>query len=93
MRLSEQRIQFLAKQIAETILRENAVTTAMSSFVLESDIARHIQADLAIEDEIDREANASIARMKKPPAHDSPEWRGMFQQLKQEIAKRRGYIL
>jgi hypothetical protein len=93
MRLSEQRIQFLAKQIAEAIIREGVVTTTMSGFVLESDIARHIHADLAIEDEIDREVNASIARMKKPPAPDSPEWRGMFQQLKQEIARRKGYIL
>jgi hypothetical protein len=93
MRLSEQRIQFLAKQIAEAATREGAVTSTMSSFVLESDIARHIEMDLAIEDEIDKEANASISRMKKAPAQDSPEWRGMFQQLKQEIAKRKGYIL
>jgi hypothetical protein len=93
MRLSEQRIQFLAKQIAAAIIDEGAVETSMSGFVLESDIARHIQADLQIEDQIDAEVNASIHRMKRPPVQDSPEWRAMFTQLKQEIAKRKGYIL
>lgn len=92
MRLSEDRIQFIAGQIARELVDTNMVKFSGSAIVLESEIARVIHQDLGIEDEIDREVVEMIENMQRQPPQGSAEWQAIFMQKKEEIARRRNYI-
>ena len=92
MRLSEDRIQFIAGQIAKEIVDKEMVKFSGSRIVLESEIARVLMEDLKIEEEIDREVVDMIDRMQRKPPQGSAEWQAIFMQKKEEIARRRNYI-
>lgn len=92
MRMSEERIQFIASQVAKEILDSKQIQYTGSKIVLESEIARGIIEDLRIEDEIDKEVNEMIEKMQRKPPQGSSEWQALFFQKKEEIARRRNYI-
>lgn len=92
MRLSEERIHFIAEQVAKELLAKGLVKYGGSRIVMESEISRVILADLSIEDEIDREVVEMIEKMKRNIPPGSAEWTAIYQQKKEEIARRRGYI-
>lgn len=92
MRLSEDRIQFIARQIAKELTDKNLLKFSGSAIVLESEIGRVIMADLKIEEEIDREVVDMIDRMQRKPPQGSAEWQALFMSKKEEIARRRNYI-
>ncbi len=92
MRLSEDRVSFLAKQIAQELTDKNMLKFSGSSIVLETEIGRVLLEDLRIEDEIDREVVDMIDRMQRKPPQGSAEWQALFTAKKEEIARRRSYI-
>lgn len=92
MRLSEDRIQFIATQLAKELVDKQMIKFTGSRIVLESEIARVILEDLRIEDEIDREVVDMIDSMQRKVPQGSAEWQAIFMQKKEEIARRRNYI-
>ena len=92
MRLSEDRIQFIAGQIAKDLVDKQMIKFSGSAIVLESEIARVIHSDLQIEDTIDKEVVDMIDSMQRKPPHGSAEWQAIFMQKKEEIARRKNYI-
>lgn len=92
MRLSEDRIQFIAGQIAHELTDKKLINFKGSSIVLESEIARVIDEDLRIEETIDREVVEMIDKMQRKIPQGSAEWQAIFAQKKEEIARRRNYI-
>lgn len=92
MRLSEDRIQFIAGEIANELVDKKMINFSGSPIVLESEIARVIHGDLSIEDVIDKEVVEMIESMQRKPPQGSAEWQALFSQKKEEIAARRNYI-
>lgn len=93
MRLSEERIQFIAQQVVKELLEKKLITYTGSRIVLESEMARIVMEDLRIEEEIDREVAEMIGKMKRNIVPGSPEWNAIYMQKKEEIARRKNYIL
>ncbi len=93
MRLSDERIQFIASQISDILLDKNLVTVKGLRNTLKILVARAIIKDLQIEDQIDEEVKNIIASMKRDIPEGSSEWKSIFQQQKEAIAKRLNYIL
>jgi len=92
MRLSEDRIHFIADQIAKELTDSKAIKFGGSRVVLESEIARVLLEDLKIEDEIDKEVVAMIDSMQRKVPPGSAEWQAIYSQKKEEIARRKNYI-
>lgn len=93
MRLSEERIHFIADQIIESLLGKGMIEITMPQNKLRREISLVIIKDLRIEDEIDQEVMRIIASMQRDIPEDSPEWHSIFRQKKDELARRRNYIL
>lgn len=93
MRLSEDRINFIASQIAKELTSKGVIKFGGSEIVLESEIAKIIHQDLKIEEEIDREVVEMIEGMKRNIPQGSAEWSAIYHQKKEEVARRRNYIL
>lgn len=92
MRLSEERVHFIASQVAKELLSKGLIRFGGSQIVLESEISRVIIEDLKIEEEIDREVVDMIASMRRVIPQGSAEWQAIYMQKKEEIARRRNYI-
>ena len=92
MRLSEDRIHFIAQQIAKELVDTNLVKFAGSRVVLEAEISKVVMEDLKIEDEIDREVTEMIEKMKRNIPQGSAEWNAIYAEKKEELARRKNYI-
>ena len=93
MRLSEERIYSIVDQIIDSLLDKNMIEISVPQLTLRRDMARVIIQDLRIEDEIEQEAIRIIKSMGREIPEDSPEWVSIFRQKKEELARRRNYIL
>jgi len=93
VRLSEDRIHFIAQQVAKELIDTKQVKFGGSRIVLESEIARVILEDLRIEDEIDKEVVEMLDKMQRKLPPGSAEWQAIYTQKKEEIARRRNYLL
>lgn len=93
MRLSEDRIHFIATQIARELIDTKQITFGGTRIVLESEIAKVIMEDLRVEDEIDREVVEMLEKMQRKLPPGSAEWQAIYSQKKEEIARRKNYIL
>ncbi len=92
MRLSEDRIHFIAKQVAKELLDKNLIKYGGSTVVLEAEISKVILEDLKIEESIDREVVEMIENMKRAIHQGSAEWNAIYTQKKAEIARRKNYL-
>jgi hypothetical protein len=93
MRLGEDRIQHIAGQMAEHLTREKMIQFNGLRTSLVTAIARVITNDLKIEDEINAEVERMIESMKRPVPRGSAEWNSIFFQKKEELARRRNYLI
>lgn len=93
MRLSEDRIQFIANQIAKELIEKKLIKYGGSTIVLEAEISKVILEDLRIEDDIDKEVVEMIGKMKRQIPPGSAEWSAIYAEKKEEIARRRNYQL
>ena len=92
MRLSDDRIQSIAGQIADHLVREEMIRFKGLRTSLVTLIARVITKDLKIEDEINAEVERMIESMQRKIPRGSAEWNSIFFQKKEELARRRNYI-
>lgn len=94
MRLSEEKIQRIAENLAEMLdSREDLVRLDVDARLLERELFRFIAADLKIEDEIQHEALAKMETYSRKVAHGTTEWSLLLDKHKKEIAVRRGYVI
>lgn len=93
MRLSDERIQYLAGEISEMLLKKKMIQYRSIKSTLKTLIARTIIKDLQIEDQIDEEVKEIIKSIKRDVPEGSAEWNSIFQQQKELLAKRLNYIL
>jgi hypothetical protein len=93
MRLSDERIQFICKELVDSLLKKSLIKFRGNAPNLVTALARVVLSDLAIEDQIDAEAQNIIRSMKREIPEGSSEWHSIFLQKKEEIARRKNYIL
>ena len=91
MRLSEDRIQSIAKQIVAGLRKQKMLRLKGLPTRVEVEIQRLVMSDLAIEDEIDAEVEAQIDAMKRDIPYGSDEWKAIFMQLKDRACQQRNY--
>jgi hypothetical protein len=93
MRLSEERVAVIAREVANTLLDEELVDLEMDEdrfvFLLESLILK----DLRIEDEIDEEAAAWLRKHRARLEEGTTEWQVELDRVKEELAVARGYVI
>ncbi|HPF71163.1 MAG TPA: DUF507 family protein [Candidatus Krumholzibacteria bacterium] len=91
MRLTEERIAVLAREICDRLLDDELVDLEIDEadfrFLIEGVIAR----DLKIEDEIDEEATAFVRKAKPNLEEGSTEWQVEIERKKEDLAAARGY--
>lgn len=93
MRLSDDRIQFISGTMADRLLADKMIRFDGPRISLITLLARTIINDLKIEDEINAEVERMIASMQRNIPRGSAEWTTIFMQKKEELARRRNYIL
>jgi hypothetical protein len=93
VRLSEDRVHFIAAQIAKELIDTKLIEFGGSRVVLEAEISKVLLEDLKIEDEIDREVVEMIDSMKRNIPQGSAEWQAIYWQKKEEVARRRNYVI
>lgn len=93
MRLSADRTNFICSNILDALTKKKLIKYKGLRTALVTQLARVIITDLAEEDEIDAEVERMIESMKRRIPRYSAEWNSIFVQKKEELAKRRNYIL
>lgn len=92
MRLSEERIVVLAREICNRLLDEELVDLEMA----EDDFARLLEllilTDLRIEDEIDEQATAFLLKNRPQLEEGSTAWEVEFERKKLDLSMARGYV-
>lgn len=93
MRLSEERVAVIAREIADTLLDEELVDLEIDEdrfvFLVESLLLR----DFQIEDELDEEATAWLRKHRSRLEEGSTEWDIELERAKEELAVARGYVI
>ncbi len=93
MRLSEERIAVIARQVANALLDDELVDLELAEdrfvFLLETLLLK----DLRIEDEIDEEAAAWLRKHRSRLEEGSTEWQVEMERVKEELAVARGYVI
>ena len=92
MRLSEERVDVLARLITERLLDEELVDLEIEErdfrFMVENLVLR----DLKVEDEIDEEATAFLLKNKPRLEEGSTEWDIELERKKEEFSIARGFV-
>lgn len=93
MRLSEERVAVIARDIANTLLDEEMVDLEIEEdrfiFLIESLFLK----DLATEGEIEEEATAWLKQNRRHVEEGSTEWEVEMDRIKEELAVARGYVI
>ena len=94
MRLSEERVAVIAARIVSLLgTRPDLVRFSGDRNRLTREVARWILADLKIEDDITQEAVNQVAGYGRGIPPGTTEWQLLVDKHKDEIARRRGYVL
>jgi hypothetical protein len=94
VKLSEEKVAKIAADVADAIQdRPDLLVHRGDPRKLPREIARFLESDLKIEDEITQEALARLATYSRTVAPGTTEWEILLAKHKEEIAARRGYIL
>ena len=92
MRLSEERVALLAREITDAARDEELVDLEIDEdrfiFLVETLLLK----DLRIEDEIDEEATAFLLKNKPNLEEGSTEWSVELERKKEELSIARGYV-
>lgn len=93
MRLSEDRIEAISMAITDRLAEEELVDLTMDEDDLAHLIAQVIGRDLAIEDEIQREAVQWLETNRKHLETGTSAWQIELEKQRESLAVRRGYLL
>jgi hypothetical protein len=92
VRLSEERITVLAKEICERLLDEELVDIELA----ENDFMRLVEmliiTDLRIEDEIDEQTTTFLLKNRPQLEEGSTAWEVEFERKKLDLSMARGYV-
>jgi hypothetical protein len=91
MRLSEDRISSIAGKIARQLVKTRTVMTKGNLRQVTTWVEKPIMADLAREDDIDREVATYIQGLSNKPPEGSYDYQALFQKKKEELSRRRGF--
>lgn len=93
MRMSEDRVRFISKQIVEELIKRGMITYTGPRMVLEANLEKPMLDDLLAEEKIDQEVMAMIAKMQERVVPGTSRWEAIFTQLKTDICKRKNVII
>ena len=93
MRLSEDRIDFLSEQVLDALLDKKMIAIEGRRSSVQVELNRAMVSDLQHEDKLDDEVRQMIAGMQRNIPEDTPEYRAIFLQKKEELARRDGYTI
>lgn len=93
MRLSEERIEAISLAITDRLAAEELVDLTMDEEDLAHVIGGVIAKDLAIEDELQREAVEWLQTNRKHLEAGTSAWQIELEQQRERMAVRRGYVL
>lgn len=93
MRLSEERINHIAREIVSRWVKSGTIRLTGDRRRFEVRVAKVILDDLMIEERIDREARRKLRAQPSAPPEGSPQWEAMFLREKESLAARLGYTL
>jgi hypothetical protein len=94
LRLSQEKLAKIGSDLARLAgERPDLLTFRGDTRKLGRDLARFLEGDLRIEDEITQEALARLATYSRTVTPGTTEWELLLTKHKEEIAARRGYIL
>ena len=93
MRISEERISALARQICDALLDEDLIDLEISEERFYFLVEQLILQDMRLEDKIDEEA-ATRLRKQKPYLQDgTPDWEVALEKVKEDLANSKGYVI
>ena len=92
MRLSEARIRHLSKRIAREMQSTGAARSSGGSDDLAFLVGKVLMRDQRAEAQIEAEARQMLAKQKRLPPPGTGEYQAAFQQAKQTIAARKGFV-
>ncbi len=93
MRLSEERVAVIAREIADTLLDEELVDLEIDEDRFQALVENLLLRDLQIEDELDEEATAWLHKHRAHLEEGSTEWEIELERAKEELAVARGYVI
>jgi len=91
MRLTEERVAVIAREICNRLLDEELVDLEVGESDFVNLVEGLILRDLKIEDEIDEEATAFVLKNKPQLEEGSTEWQIELERKKEEFSIARGY--
>lgn len=89
MKLSEDRVGHLARIVVDKIWDDDLVEYTDEEQALRS-AKKGLQEHVSLMDEIDNQARAKVASLKRGVMEGSPEWDILYQKYFEEEIKRRG---
>jgi hypothetical protein len=92
VRLSEERIAVLAREVCDRLLDDELVDLEMAESDFVALIEMLILSDLRIEDEIDEQATAFLLKNRPQLEEGSTAWEVEFERKKLDLAMARGYV-
>ena len=92
MRLTPDEIQFLARKIVKTLVREQKLEVDSESRV-EGEIVRVITDDLMVEDKLNEEVRDVLVQHASEMQRSNITYAEMFKMVKKKLAKEKGIVL
>lgn len=92
MRLSEERITVLAREVCDRLLDDELVDLEIAETEFARLLEMLILADLRIEDEIDEQATAFLLKNRPQLEEGSTAWEVEFERKKLDLSMARGYV-
>jgi hypothetical protein len=93
-RLSEERIESIAKQIIANLEKKKLIEIKdIDAISVLHAISKLMIADQQIEAQIEAETLKILKAYEEKVAPGTPQWHLVFNQMKERIAKKHGYIL
>ncbi len=92
MRLSEERIAVLAREVCDRLLDEELVDLEMAESDFVAMIETVILTDLRLEDEIDEQVTAFLLKNRPQLDEGSTAWDVEFERKKLDLSLARGYV-
>jgi hypothetical protein len=92
MRLTPDEVQFLAKKIVKTLVREGKLEIDSETRVCEA-IVKVITDDLLVEDKLNEEVREVLTQHANEMQRSNITYTEMFKMVKKKLAKEKGIVL
>jgi hypothetical protein len=93
MRLSQDRISVLAREICDALLNDELIDLEIDEERFIFLVDHLIQEDLGLEDQIDEEAAAWLQKHRPYLQDGTPDWEIAMEKVKEDLAISKGYVI